>query len=85
MKKRRNFRKRPKDKAHGLSVTVFNNNVEGALKILKRKVKNSNLMLDLKKKAYYVKPSEIKREKKNLAKLRNKYNILKEKENQKNF
>ena len=85
MKKRRNFRKRPKDKAHGLSVTVFNNNVEGALKILKRKVKNSNLMLDLKKKTFYRKPSEIKREKKNLAKLRNKYNILKEKENQKNF
>ena len=64
MKKRRNFRKKPKDNAQGLSVTVFNNNVEGALKILKRKVKNSNLMLDLKKKAYYVKPSEIKREKK---------------------
>ena len=83
MKKRRNFRKKPKDNAQGLSVTVFNNNVEGALKILKRKVKNSNLMLDLKKKAYYVKPSEIKREKKNLAKLRNKYNIQKEKENNK--
>jgi len=82
---KKNFRKkRPKDTAVGLSVNVYNNNVEGALKVLKRKVKDSNIMLDLKKKAYYIKPSEIKREKRNLAKLRNKYNIEKEKENQKN-
>ena len=74
MKKRKNFRKRkPKDDSVGLSVTVFNNNVEGALKVLKRKVKNANLFLDLRKKEYYRKPSEIKREKKNLAILRNKY------------
>tara|TARA_R100000315_G_C5103399_1_gene59221 strand:+ start:129 stop:374 length:246 start_codon:yes stop_codon:yes gene_type:complete len=79
MRKRRNFRKKPKDKAQGLSVTVFNNNVEGALKVLKKKVKNSGMMLDLKKKSYYRKPSEIKREKRNLAKLRNKYNTLKQK------
>ena len=81
MKKRRNFRKRPKDTAQGLSVTVFNNNVEGALKVLKRKVKNSNLFLDLRKKEYYRKPSELKREKKNLAILRNKYANQKEDKN----
>ena len=79
MRKRKNFRKRPKDDSIGLSVKVWNNNVEGALKIFKRKVKDSNLMLDLKKKAYYEKPSEIKRHKKNLAKLRTKYAIEKEK------
>ena len=79
MKKRKNFRKKPKDDSKGLSVKVWNNNVEGALKIFKRKVKDSNLMLDLKKKAYYEKPSEIKRHKKNLAKLRTKYAIEKEK------
>jgi len=79
MKKRRNFRKKPKDKAVGLSVTVFNNNVEGALKVLKRKIKNDNLMFELKKRAFYRKPSEIKREKKNLSKLRNKYNQEKSK------
>ena len=73
MRKRRNFRKRPKDNAVGLSVTVFNNNVEEALKRLKRKVKNSDLMQDLRKKEYYEKPSKIKREKRNLARLRNKY------------
>ena len=81
MKKRKNFRKRPKDEMKGLSVKVFNNNVEGALKIFKRKVKDSNLMLDLKKKAYYEKPSKKRRERKNMAKLRNHYKTLKEKQN----
>ena len=74
MRKRKNFRKRkPKDDSIGLSVKVFNNNVDGALRILKKKVKESNLMMELRKKAYYEKPSKIKREKRNLAKLRNKY------------
>ena len=80
MRKRRNFRKRPKDNAQGLSVTVYNNNVEEALKRLKRKVKNADLMQDFRKKEYFVKPSEIKRHKRNLAKLRNKYAVEKEKE-----
>ena len=79
MRKRRNFRKKPKDNAVGLSVTVYNNNVEGALKVLKKKIKASNLFLDLRKKEFYTKPSEIKRHKKNLSKLRNKYAIEKEK------
>ena len=81
MRKRKNFRKKPKDNARGLSVTVFNNNVEGALKVFKRKVKDSNLMLDLKNKAYYDKPSKKRREKKNLAILRNKYKVEKEQKN----
>ena len=80
MKKRKNFRKKPKDTAQGLSVTVYNNNVDGALRILKKKIKASNLFIDLRDKEYYTKPSEIKRHKRNLAKLRNKYNIEKEKE-----
>ena len=79
MRKRRNFRKKPKDNAQGLSVTVFNNNVEGALKVLKKKIKASNLFQDLRDKEYYTKPSEIKRHKRNLSKLRNKYAIEKEK------
>ena len=82
MKYKKNFRKkRPKDDSVGLSVNVYNNNVEGALKVLNRKVKNSNLFLDLREKEYYRKPSEIKREKKNLAILRNKYNNQKEEKN----
>ena len=42
-------------------------------------VKNSGMMLELKKRSYYKKPSAEKREKKNMAKLRNKYNQDKEK------
>ena len=81
MRRKKNFRKkRPKDNAVGLSVTVFNNNVEGALKVLKKKVKNANLFLDLRKKEYYTKPSEVKRHKRQMAKLRNQYAIQKEKE-----
>ena len=81
MRKRRNFRKKPKDTAQGLSVTVYNNSVEEALKRFKRKVKNSDIMQDLRKKEYFVKKSVLKRERKNLAKLRNHYKTLKEKQN----
>ena len=81
MKKRKNFRKKPKDTAQGLSVTVFNDNVEEAIRRLKRKVKNSNLMQELRDKEFFVKKSIIKREKLNLAKLRNQYKVQKEKEN----
>ena len=78
MKKRRNFRKKPKDNSIGLSVKVYNNNVDGALRVLKKKIKASNLFIDLREKEYYTKPSEIKREKRNLARLRNKYNMQKD-------
>ena len=81
MRKRRNFRKKPKDNAQGLSVTVYNNNVEEALKRLKRKVKDSNLMQELREKEYFVKKSVLKREKRNLAKLRNQYKVEKEQNN----
>ena len=47
----------------GLVVKVYNNNVELALKKLKRKVKNSGMLLELKKRAYFQKPSKLKREK----------------------
>ena len=40
-------------------------------------VKESNLMLDLRKKSYYEKPSKLRRERKNLSKLRNKYQEIK--------
>ena len=55
-----------------------NNNIEFALKKFKRMVKDSGIMLDVKKKSYYEKPSETKRHKKNLAILRNKYKVEKE-------
>ena len=55
--------------------------LEEAIRRLKRKVKNSNLMQDLRDREHFVKPSIIKREKRNLAKLRNQYKVQKEKEN----
>ena len=80
-KKKFNKKRKPRQKRmEGLQVEVYNNNVEGALKVLKKKVKESNLFLDLKKKSYYKKKSEILREKRNLSKLRNKYQVIKEKE-----
>ena len=64
----------------GLAVPVYHNNVELALKKLKRKVKNSGMLLELKKRAYFEKPSKVKREKKNLAILRQRYQSIKEKD-----
>ena len=72
-------RHKKKREQKGLRVDVRNNNVEWALKKLKRMVKESGQILELKKRSYYKKPSEVKREKKNLAKLRGKYNNEKEK------
>jgi len=51
--------------------------VEKALKIFKRKVKDSNIMFELKERSFYKKPSALKREQKNKAKLRTKYEKLK--------
>ena len=82
MKYRKKFHKKRKpreQKMMGLKVAVYNNNVDLALKKLKKKLKDSNLFLDLKKNSYYEKPSRIKREKKNLAIARQRYQENKEK------
>ena len=63
----------------GLRVDVKHNNVELALKKLKRMVKDSGQILELKKRSYYKKPSAEKREKKNMQKLRYTYQAEKEK------
>ena len=57
----------------GLRVDVKHNNVEWALKKLKRMVKDSGMILELKKRSYYKKPSAEKREKKNMQALRHRY------------
>ena len=77
MRKKKNFRRRPKKELQGLQIEVYDGQVEKALRIFKKKVKESNIMLDLRKKSYYEKPSKLRREKKNLAKLRNKYQEIK--------
>ena len=62
----------------GLRVDVKYNNVEFALKKMKRMVKDSGQILEIKKRTYYKKPSAAKREKKNLQALRYRYNQEKE-------
>ena len=72
-------RYKKKKEKKGIRVDVRNNNVEWALKKMKRMVKDSGMMLELKKRSYYKKPSEEKREKKNMQKLRYAYQEKKEK------
>ena len=54
-----------------IKVVVKNNNYEKALSIFKRKVKDSNLMFELREREFYKKPSAIKKEMKSKAKARN--------------
>jgi len=62
----------------GLRVDVKFNNVEWALKKMKRMIKDSGQILEIKKRTYYKKPSAERREKKNLQALRHRYNQEKE-------
>ena len=72
-------RHKKKREQKGLRIDVRNNNVEWALKKLKRMVKDSGMILELKKRSYYKKPSAEKRETKNMQKLRYTYQAEKEK------
>ena len=55
-------------------VKVHKGQIEKALSILKKKVKETKLMLELREREFYTKPSVIKKEKKAKARLRNKNN-----------
>ena len=68
---------------NGLRVDVRNNNIEFALKKFKRMVRDSELMLELRDRSFYEKPSMVKREKKNLQRSRHKYE--QKKNNNKDF
>ena len=67
-----------KREQRGLRVEVRNNNVEWALKKMKRMLKDSGMILELKKRSYYKKPSAEKRETRNMQKLRYTYQAEKE-------
>ena len=71
-------RHRKEKEKRGLRVDVKHNNVEWALKKLKRMVKDSGMILELKKKSYYKKPSAEKRETKNMQALRHAYQTEKD-------
>ena len=62
----------------GLRVDVKHNNVEWALKKLKRMVKDSGMILEMKKRDYYEKPSAVRREKKSAQAARYRYQDKKE-------
>ncbi len=55
-------------------VTVKNNKVEHALRILKKKVKDSGLMIELREREFYTKPSVKKREQRKRARINYKNN-----------
>jgi len=46
-----------------LKIEVRNNNVEKALRVMKKKMKRDGVFQELKDRQYYQKPSEVKREK----------------------
>ena len=53
-------------------IVVRNNNIEKALSLFKKKVKESKLMLELRDREFYKKPSLLKKERNAKARLRNK-------------
>jgi small subunit ribosomal protein S21 len=54
-----------------LEVKVKKNNVEFALRLLKRKIKDSGLMVELRERQYYTKPSVKRATAKKLGRVRN--------------
>ena len=81
MRKHRKGNYKKKREQRGLRVDVRNNNVEGALKIFKRMIKESGMILELKKRSYYKKKSQERREKKNMQSLRHRYQAEKDDQN----
>ncbi len=56
-----------------IEVKVKHNNIEKALSIFKRKVKDSKMLLELQQREYYEKPSAKRRKARLKAKLRQKF------------
>ena len=54
-----------------LKVTVKDNKIEYALRKLKKKVKDSGIMIELRERDFYTKPSVKKREMKKRARINN--------------
>ena len=53
-----------------IQVKVKNNNVDSALRLLKRKIKDDGLMVELRERQYYTKPSVKRATKKKLGRVR---------------
>lgn len=63
-----------------IHVKVIDGNIEKALQIMKRKIKDTRLFVELRELEEYKKPSELRRERKARGKIREKYRTL-EKQN----
>jgi len=68
-------RRNDKEEKQGIAVTVRNGNLEQALRVFKKKVRNSGLLQELKDRQHYTKPSEERK----LAKARGRKRWLKKK------
>ena len=53
-----------------IHVKVYNNNIEKALSKFKKEVKETKLMLELREREFYTKPSDKRKEKRAKARLR---------------
>lgn len=64
-----------RNKGAGIIVEIRDGNLEKALKKFKKKLKMTNLMLEIFEREAYIKPSATKRQKKLKAIARNKYKV----------
>lgn len=63
----RNKNRPERPKENGLMVYVDDNNIEKAIRKLRRKVERAGIVRDLREKQYYIKPSERRKEAKKQA------------------
>jgi small subunit ribosomal protein S21 len=71
-----------KSKGAGIIVEIRDGNLEKGLKRFKKKIKMTNLMLEIFDREAFVKPSVLKREKKRKAIARNKFKVKQFKEDE---
>ena len=71
-------RRQREPKTKGLYVKVYNNNIDKALSKFKQKVKDSELLLEIRERAHYTKKSTKRRHMKKIAILRAKYQKMRE-------
>lgn len=67
IKNYRQNRRNDKPKDEGLTVTVYDGNIEKAMRIFKKKVQKAGILKELKMRSEYEKPSDKKQRKKKEA------------------
>lgn len=59
-------------KGSGIGVIVRDNNVEKAIQIFKKRIKNSKILVEYKERMQFTKPSEKRRKARKISKMRSK-------------